>query len=97
MKLVWQRQARAELREAIQYYLDHASINIATEFSGAIEKTATQLLHFPKMGMCIEHHARRLPLHGFPYSLIYRIEARAIIIVAVANQARRPGYWAGRC
>lgn len=96
MKLVWQRQARAELREAGRYYLDHAGINVVTKFSDAIKTTATRLLHFPEMGVRVEHGARRMPLHDFPYSLIYRVKPDAIIIVAVANQSRRPGYWAGR-
>jgi len=35
-------------------------------------------------------------LHGFPFDLIYRLQGDKIVIIAVSNQSRRPGYWAGR-
>jgi len=38
---------------------------------------------------------RRYVLPDFPYSVIYFVEA-AIIIVAVAHDRRRPGYWRER-
>jgi len=32
----------------------------------------------------------------FPFNLIYTIEPGRILIIAVAHQKRRPGYWAYR-
>ena len=71
-------------------------MHIAEDFSNAVMKAATQLLRFPELGVRIEYDTRRMPLHDYPYSLIYRTGPTAIVIVAIANQRRRPGYWAGR-
>jgi hypothetical protein len=37
-----------------------------------------------------------LPVHRFPVSPGYRVEAAELRVVAVAAQRRRPGFWAGR-
>jgi len=39
---------------------------------------------------------REFLLDRFPYRLIYSIDANRILIVAVAHQHRRLGYWRGR-
>lgn len=44
----------------------------------------------------MQHQARSIALHGFPFDLVYRIYPEMIVIIAIANQSRRPGYWAGR-
>jgi hypothetical protein len=41
-------------------------------------------------------HARRIPLHGFPFNLAYRLQTDRIVVIAIANQSRRPGYWSRR-
>ena len=38
----------------------------------------------------------RFLLDCFPYRLIYSIDTNDIIIVALAHQHRRSGYWRGR-
>ena len=35
-------------------------------------------------------------LSTFPYSLIYRVEANEVVIIAVAHYKRRLGYWRRR-
>jgi hypothetical protein len=32
----------------------------------------------------------------FPYKLIYFVDGGVVVIVAVAHDKRRPGYWRGR-
>lgn len=39
---------------------------------------------------------RRHHFRWFPFSLVYRVEATRILVVAVAHQRRRPGYWRER-
>jgi hypothetical protein len=36
---------------------------------------------------------RSIPLQRFSFSLAYRISADEVIIVAVAHNRKRPGYW----
>jgi hypothetical protein len=35
-------------------------------------------------------------MRRFPYVLIYRIEPKRVLIVAVAHQHQEPGYWTKR-
>lgn len=39
---------------------------------------------------------KRLALRRFPYDIVVRVLAHEIIIVAIAHQSRRPGYWRDR-
>lgn len=96
MRLLWLREARTELREAIRYYRDEGGLNIAQDFHNAVMQAAERLLEYPELGVGIKHACRRFNLHDYPYSLIYRATSVAITIVAVAHHSRRPGYWAGR-
>jgi toxin ParE1/3/4 len=96
LRLVWQSQARAELREAVRFYRDNAGYSIARDFRDAAVHTAERLSEHPEIGPRIDHNARRINLHDYPYSLIYRFEPSSIIVIALAHQSRRPGYWVGR-
>ena len=49
-----------------------------------------------KLGVQIRHNARRLPLHGYPFDIVYRATQDSIVIVALTHQRRRPRYWMGR-
>lgn len=88
--------AQAELEEAQAYYLQHASPAIAAAFVADYEHGATRLLQHPLTGTPISPRLRALPMRHFPYSIIYRATADAIVVKAVAHQRRQPGYWAGR-
>lgn len=50
----------------------------------------------PGMGATYEFGTRRIVLPRFPYSVVYEVHADHIVIVAVAHQRRRPGYWRDR-
>ena len=96
MKLSWHDLAREEFNEAIDYYLVHAGAEIAGNFSDAVQARLLLLQEHPAIGSPTQFGARRIPLHGFPFDIVYRADARSTIIVAIANQSRRPRYWAGR-
>lgn len=38
----------------------------------------------------------KLILKRFPYDIVVRESPKEIIVVAVAHQSRRPGYWRNR-
>jgi plasmid stabilization system protein ParE len=54
------------------------------------------LLDKPLIGEPLDKIHRRLPLRRFPLAFIYRVDAEALWIVAVAHRRRRPGYWRQR-
>lgn len=96
MKIVILAPALAELDEAAIYYSERASPRIAQAFLDDFEHARKRLATYPEIGTPLSPRHRLLVLRHFPYSVIYRLTPAAIIIDAIANQRRRPGYWAGR-
>ena len=96
MNIVWQVQAEIEFDAAIDYYYSQANIAVATDFRNEVERVINLLCKHTKIGIRVRHGARRLILTGYPFDLIYRETQDSIIIVALAHQRRRPGYWVGR-
>lgn len=96
MKHRWHRLAVAEYDEAVDYYLMQADPVVGRDFVTVVNSALELLRRHPAIGAHTQHHARRVPLHGFPFDLVYRLGREDIHIVAIANQYRRPGYWAGR-
>jgi plasmid stabilization system protein ParE len=39
---------------------------------------------------------RRSLIRRFPYSLLYRVDADEIVVLAVMHQKRHPAYWLSR-
>ncbi len=96
MRIVWQDHAKIELKEAVQYYRANAGEDVAHDFRDGVRRLTRQLLEHPEIGVRIHREIRRYPLHDHPFNIIYRLTTEAVIIVALAHQRRRPGYWAGR-
>lgn len=90
-------QAQADADSAIDWYIGEGAFIAADDFINEIERALGLLRQFPALGEGGgARKARSFPLHGFPYSLIYRLQGDTIRIIAVAHQSRRPAYWAGR-
>lgn len=94
MKVILLEPALHELTEARDYYLKQASARIAAAFVEQFDSTASLILAHPRLGKPLSSRVRALPISRFPYSVIYRITSEAIIVLAIAHQRRRPGYWA---
>jgi hypothetical protein len=50
----------------------------------------------PAAGATGQQGAKRLILKRFPYDVVVREGGNEIIVVAIAYQPRRPGYWKNR-
>jgi toxin ParE1/3/4 len=92
----WHPLASAEYEEVASYYLAEASPAIARNLASAVGEALRLMLEHPQIGVRTHAKARRLALHGFPYDLVYRVEADTLIILAMSSHSRRPGYWGGR-
>ena len=89
-------EAEEDVDAAVDWYIGEGAFAAANDFLDEVERATSLLAQFPEVGEAGEHNTRMLPLHKFPYSLIYRLQAGAIRIIAVAHHSRRPEYWAGR-
>ncbi|MBC3873977.1 type II toxin-antitoxin system RelE/ParE family toxin [Undibacterium flavidum] len=96
MKFTLHSYAEIDLREAAEFYKQRAGNSFSRAFLEEFEHTVTLLLQHPKLGTPWRHDTRMFALKRFPYSLIYKELDEQLIIVAVAHQSRRPGYWASR-
>ena len=96
MRTVFLKTAQAELDAAVDYYVEHASDRVAEAFLQDILHARQRLIEHPEIGPAISKRLRALRLRHFPYSLIYRLSADLITILAIAHQRRRPRYGGGR-
>ena len=87
--------AEEEMTEASVFY-ETASAHLGADFLDDIDHVINLLRNYRMLGQQVEKNFRRALLRHFPFSLIYAIETDAIVIVAVAHQSRRPGYWRDR-
>jgi plasmid stabilization system protein ParE len=87
--------AEDEMIEASRFYQREAA-GLGFEFLDDVERVVDALREYPKFGRSIGRGLRRALLRRFPFSLIYADEPDEILIVAVAHQRRRPGYWRRR-
>lgn len=96
MRISLSAEAQTEAREATDWYLGEEAFAAADHFADELGHVLTLLSQFPELGQPGPYQTRKLPLHAFPYSLIYRVETETVRVIAIAHQRRRPGYWAGR-
>ena len=96
MTVVVAPEAERELIDGAIFYANEANADLGFAFIAEFERVLTMLEAHPGLGVPWRGLTRRLPLRRFPYSVIYRIKAEELRVIALAHQRRQPGYWAGR-
>ncbi len=93
-------QAAEEAIEAAAWY-EQERPGLGIEFDRAVnvaidllEDEIVPLTNMP--GTAGARGIRRLILRRFPYDIVVREVPEEIIVVAIAHQSRRPGYWRNR-
>lgn len=89
-------QEAVEEAEAAARWYAQRSLTAALEFSDELDAAESAIARLPEAWPRFDHNTRRYLLRRFPFSVIYRVDARRVVIVAVAHAHRRPGYWASR-
>lgn len=95
MKVELHPEARAELREARRWYYERSPLS-AFAFADEVDRAVSRIREAPNQFPLADHVTRRLVLRRFPFTVFYRARENEIVIVAVAHQKRRPGYWKQR-
>lgn len=86
---------RREALDAMDWYEDRSPISavaLAWEIEGAVARIASAPTRYP----LAECGTRRLILNRFPFNIYYKVGESESLIIAVAHQKRRPGYWGDR-
>lgn len=87
--------AEAELLDEIGY-LELRAKGLGRRFLGEIRRAESIIGKCPESGEEIQPGIRKTTLRKFRHSLIYAVVSDCLLILAVAHQSRRPGYWVGR-
>jgi plasmid stabilization system protein ParE len=87
--------AEEEIEEAFHWYFERslfAADAFRTEVIAAIDSLAEDPLRWPADSEAVRYYIVR----RFPYTIHYEVAATEVIVLAVAHQRRRPGYWQER-
>jgi plasmid stabilization system protein ParE len=95
MRVKLHPDARAELRAARNWYHERSPLS-AFAFAQTVNNAISRIREAPNSFPLADHGTRKFILQRFPFSVFYRIRDTEIVIVAVAHQKRRPGYWSNR-
>jgi plasmid stabilization system protein ParE len=91
--------AETEIREAVAWYRERDP-RVAEKFAAEVRQTLQLIEAFPQIGGRVpavpDGSVRRLPVHAFPYSIVFVALADIIEVVAVAHNRRRPDYFITR-
>ena len=87
--------AEIDLNDAVDYY-ETRQMGLGTDFLIEIHRTVARMMDYPDGWTKVSANCRRCLTNRFPYEIIYTIKGDSILILAVANQHRRPDFWKGR-
>lgn len=98
MRVRYLAEALAEYQAAAVWYGERNS-DASEAFADAIERAEAVICEVPRAwppwpGARAGVH--RYLVTGFPYSIAYELHDEDVVILAVAHQHRRPGYWFAR-
>lgn len=97
------RLHEAAVEEAIEAaaWYEQERPGLGTEFGQAInfaldllEDKIVPLSSMP--GKASRHNIKRLILRRFPYNIVVRESPGEVLVIAIAHQSRKPGYWRKR-
>ena len=95
-ELQYHKKAAQEVREAYLWYGERDR-KTAQLFAGEINLAIEKIRRSPKRWPRYDGSLRRYVLHGFPFQIIYSLDAAGkVYVLAVGHTRKRPGYWTYR-
>jgi len=91
MKIQLLVEAEAELTETSDWY-DQQAIGLGMDFLKEFDAAVCQLVVFPKLFQELLPGIRRCQMNRFPCSVMYKVDADHVLILAVAHHKRKPMY-----
>lgn len=88
-------EAIAEGREARLWYRDRSQ-GVEERFRRALRRAIADIREAPDRWPADDDGLRCCRMAGFPYRLIYWTDGSYSLVVAIAHNKRRPGYWRER-
>jgi plasmid stabilization system protein ParE len=88
-------EAIQEARAAHDWYRARNE-SAASAFLNELESALERVRQDPERWPRAQDDTRRLLFRRFPFSLVYRVSSVNVLVIAVAHDRRRPGYWRHR-
>ena len=95
MRVEFLTPASDEFLAGVDFYESEAP-GLGAEFIRDVEASIELISEFPSLGSPGPQETRRIHLHRFPYSLVYRRESDLLRVIAVEHHRRKPGFWKDR-
>jgi len=87
--------AEQDLQSAAEWYRQEAP-HVTSKFRFAVRETQLRIGKNPLLCPVVHRDLRRAVVHRFPYSILYRMQAKGALIVAIVHQSRDPRVWKRR-
>ncbi|UCF35687.1 MAG: type II toxin-antitoxin system RelE/ParE family toxin [Acidobacteriota bacterium] len=94
MKIHFLRPAEVEFREAVDYY-NRQSPGLGFEFAAELKRAIERIKSHPEAWHRLSENTRRCRLNRFPYALVYAVDGKQLLILAVMHLSRHPDSWRG--
>jgi plasmid stabilization system protein ParE len=89
-------EAELEMEEAHGWY-EQERPGLGDQFADIIRDSLSQIRENPDRFPVVRGDIRRsYPCKPFPFKILYRVRSSKIIVMAIAHQSRKPGYWKNR-
>jgi toxin ParE1/3/4 len=97
VRLTVHRLAIREIHSAANDYDKRSDDEeLGDRFVTRVQEAFVRIRENPNIAEEIAPGERRFILRGFPDKVVYRVLADRIVVIAVAHQRRREGYWRRR-
>ena len=100
LTLRYHPDAAAELDAEVVWYEDRLD-GLGSRFKDNVDATLDDLLIWPASGAIwpgddITVTVRSHGVHRFPHRVVYMVHGAELIVIAIAADKRKPGYWRNR-
>ncbi len=85
-------EAKDELEAGVSFY-DSEHPGLGYDFTLEVRRLCRLIAEAPTAGLGVRADVRRRILRRFPYSILYTVDKDEVLIISIAHQSRRPGYW----
>ena len=90
-RIIFRKEAEADLRGIIAYYEDVAPASVGN-ILGDIYRSIDQLVHFPHLGMQVEdRNYRRIVTLKYHFKVAYEVGEDRIVILGIFRYQAREG------
>ena len=88
-------EAEAEFAAAALFY-ESRIVGLGRSFSAEVQRIVSLIREYPDAGAPVRLPVRKTLVDRFPYAIVYRRDRESILVLAIAHQRQRPGYWRRR-